>query len=177
MRDNQGTGKGQARDKEKTVKAVKTLKEKKINSLAAAPLPSAVSSIQQVKKAAFEETSNRSVFNKRHDEHILKWIGQLGLEAVIRTIRDTDFKSIDYFYTEVDEEICCWEKMFLDSQLSRYEELKEGEYQKVNPTLREIFTKPKAVWNKDEELRKLQDRFGIRSPEARDFAMKWGMSI
>jgi len=37
MRDTQGTGKGQVRDKEKTVKAVKTGKTKVIKRFSAAP--------------------------------------------------------------------------------------------------------------------------------------------
>jgi hypothetical protein len=105
-------------------------KEKNIQekNLLASPAPSATDlsgAIQEVKKKAFKLIQNRSVFNKRHDEHLERWIGNCGLHRILDSLDAHDFTTLDYFYSEVDEKICLWEKMFLDSQLARYEEEKK----------------------------------------------------
>lgn len=144
-------------------------------SSAATPPLSAEQLIQLVKVAAVEETGNRAVFNRRHDPYILKWIKNLGVDTVIQTIKDTDFTQMDYFYSEEDGEICMWEKLFLDRQLSNYEELRSTEYQEVHPFF--IVEEKKKSWNPVLELAIIQDEWGPRHPKAREFARKWNISL
>ncbi len=98
------------------------------NTESAPPTPSATTSkkaIQEVKKKACVLLGTRSVFNKRHDKHLSLWIANLGLQSVLDSLDNHNFESLDYFYSEVNENVCLWEQMFLRRQESEYEEKRE----------------------------------------------------
>ena len=64
-----------------------------------------------LKYEAIGKTNHRACMHHRHDEHLLYYGQLLGWKVLLKTIRETRFTMLDYFYRTKDGETSLWGRL------------------------------------------------------------------
>lgn len=87
---------------------------------------------------AIDKTGHRACMNHRHDEHILYYGRLLGWKVLLKTIRETQFTMLDYFYRTRGGETSLWGRLVADKQDQETEDRKAQKSEPVHKQFEEM---------------------------------------
>lgn len=91
-----------------------------------------------LKYEAIDKTGHRACMNHRHDEHILYYGRLLGWKVLLKTIRETQFTMLDYFYRTKEGETSLWGGLVADMQEQETENRKAQKHESIDQRFYEM---------------------------------------